>query len=53
MMGDAVRVFLIGLFGVFLGMSFLYLSIKITGTAVTALESKRKAREAAGQGGEK
>jgi hypothetical protein len=52
-MGDAVRVFLIGLLGVFLGMSFLYLSIKITGRAVTVLESKRKAKDAAGQGGDK
>lgn len=51
-MGDAVRVFLIGLFGVFTGMTFIYLSIKITQAAVTALESKRKAREDAGQGGE-
>ena len=52
-MGDAVRVFLIGLFGVFTGMTFLYLSMKITGMAVTALESKRKAGEDAGQGGDK
>lgn len=52
-MGDAVRVFLIGLFGVFTGMTFLYLSIKITGIAVTALESKTNVREDAGQGGDK
>ena len=50
-MGDAVEVFLTGLSGVFLGMAFLYLSIKITGTAVTALESRRKAREAAAAAG--
>lgn len=49
-MGEAVRVFLIGLLGVFLGMGFLYLSIKITQTAVTAVESKREAQDAAGQG---
>ena len=52
-MGDAVRVFLIGLFGVFTGMTFLYLSMKITGIAVTALESKRNAREVADQGEDK
>lgn len=52
-MGDAVKVFLIGLSGVFTGMIFLYLSIKITQTAVTAVDSKRKAREAAGQGKDK
>ncbi|WP_169742949.1 hypothetical protein [Desulfobacter vibrioformis] len=52
-MGDAVRVFLIGLLGVFTGMTFLYFSIKITQTAVTAVESKRKAREVAGQGEDK
>ena len=52
-MGDGVMVFLIGLFGVFTGMTLLYLSIKITGMAVTALESKRKAREDAGLGGDK
>lgn len=51
-MDDGVGVFLIGLLGVFLGMTFLYLSIKITGTAVTALESGRKAGDAAGTGGE-
>lgn len=50
-MGDAVRVFLSGLLGVFLGMSFLYLSIKVTQIAVTALESKREDKDAAGQGG--
>ena len=52
-MSDAVRVFLIGLFGVFTGMTFLYLSIKITQAAVAAVESKRKAGEDAGQGGDK
>jgi len=52
-MGDGVLVFLTGLFGVFTGMTFLYLSIKITGTAVAALESKRNAREDAGQGEDK
>lgn len=49
-MGDAVRVFLIGLFGVFAGMTFLYLSMKITEIAVTALESKRRTGEDTGQG---
>lgn len=52
-MGDGVRVFLSGLLGVFLGMAFLYLSIKITGTAVTVLESKHKAGKEAGAGGDK
>jgi len=52
-MGEAVRVFLIGLFGVFTGMAFLYFSMKVTGIAVAALESKRKAMEDAGQGGDK
>ncbi len=52
-MGDAVRVFLIGLSGVFTGMACLYLSIKITRTAVTAVESNRKAREDSGQGEDK
>jgi hypothetical protein len=52
-MGDGVGVFLTGLLGVFLGMTFLYLSIKITGKAVATLESKRKAKENAGQGGDK
>ncbi|WP_321491777.1 hypothetical protein [uncultured Desulfobacter sp.] len=52
-MGDAARVFLIGILGVSLGMSFLYLSIKITGKGVTALESKKKARETDGQEGNK
>lgn len=52
-MGDAIRVFLIGLLGVFTGMASLYLSIKMTQMAVTAIESKRKAKEAAGQGEEK
>lgn len=51
-MGDAVQVFLIGLLGVFTGMSVLYLSIKITQTAVTAVESKRKPKEDAGQKGD-
>jgi hypothetical protein len=52
-MADGVGVFLTGLLGVFLGMAFLYLSIKITEKAVTALESKRNTKEAAGQGGDK
>ena len=42
-MTDAVMVFLTGLFGVFFGMMFLYLSIKLTGAAVTALEKKKEA----------
>ncbi|WP_020587842.1 hypothetical protein [Desulfobacter curvatus] len=52
-MGDGVRVFLTGCLGVFTGMAFLYLSIKITGAAVTALESRKKVKETAGHGGDK
>ncbi len=52
-MGNAVGVFLIGLLGVFLGMTFLYLSIKITERAVTALEARTKVAEASGQKGGK
>ena len=52
-MGDGVRVFFTGLFGVFSGMALLYLSIKITAIVITALETKRKVREEAGLGGDK
>nr|WP_319494128.1 hypothetical protein [uncultured Desulfobacter sp.] len=52
-MADGVGVFVTGLLGVFLGMACLYLSIKITGRAVAALESKRNAGETAGPGVDK
>lgn len=52
-MGDGVGVFFAGLSGVFLGMACLYLSIKMTGRVIAALESKQKAGKEAGQGGEK
>lgn len=41
-MTSPMTVFLTGIFGVFFGMAFLYLSIKATGAAAVALE-KRKA----------
>ncbi|MCG8549863.1 MAG: hypothetical protein MI799_05610 [Desulfobacterales bacterium] len=52
-MDDGVGVFLVGILGVFTGMAFLYLSIKLTGAAVSALASRKKSREAPGQGGGK
>ncbi len=43
-MSDGVGVFLAGMLGVFTGMACLYLSIKLTGTAVSALEAKNKSK---------
>lgn len=40
-MTSAVTVCLTGVFGVFFGMAFLYLSIKATGAAAAALDSHR------------
>ncbi|WP_320044614.1 OadG family protein [uncultured Desulfobacter sp.] len=52
-MGDGVGVFLIGLLGVFTGMAFLYLSIKLTGRVVSALESGKTLKETTRHGGDK
>ncbi len=45
-MTGPVGVFVAGIIGVFLGMAFLYLSIRLTGAAVTAYEARGKAADA-------
>jgi len=52
-MGNGIGVFLSGILGVFTGMACLYLSIKLTGAAVSVLASKKASKETAGQGGDK
>jgi hypothetical protein len=44
-MTSPMTVFLTGIFGVFLGMAFLYLSVKATGAVAMALENKAAAKE--------
>ena len=46
-MNESVRVFVSGTCAVFLGMTFLYFSIKLTGMFVSVVESRKQAREAA------
>ena len=44
-MTSPMTVFLTGIFGVFFGMAFLYLSVKATGAVAMALEKKNAAKK--------
>ena len=52
-MTSPMTVFIVGIFGVFFGMAFLYLSIKATGAVAVALDNRQADIPAAKKAGKK